>query len=142
MLPYPNIDPVLIAFGPLQIRWYGVMYLLGFIFSYFFVRYQLTRQKALLLTKEQLLDLYFYLILGLVFGARLGYILFYNLKDYLQQPLGAGGGLARRHVLSRRNGGSPAGRLVVLSKKKDFFIILGRPGCGYGPHRFRVGSSG
>ena len=62
------------------------MYLLGFIFSYFFVRYQLTRQKALLLTKEQLLDLYFYLILGLVFGARLGYILFYNLKDYLQHP--------------------------------------------------------
>jgi phosphatidylglycerol:prolipoprotein diacylglycerol transferase len=86
MLPYPNIDPVLIAFGPLQIRWYGVMYLLGFIFSYFFVRYQLTRQKALLLTKEQLLDLYFYLILGLIIGARLGYILFYNLKEYLEQP--------------------------------------------------------
>lgn len=86
MLPYPNIDPVLIAFGPFQIRWYGVMYLLGFIISYFLVRYQLTRQKAILMTKEQLLDLYFYLILGLVFGARLGYILFYNLKDYLQHP--------------------------------------------------------
>jgi phosphatidylglycerol---prolipoprotein diacylglyceryl transferase len=86
MLSYPNIDPVLIAFGPFQIRWYGVMYLLGFLFSYFIVRYQLTRQKALLLTKEQLLDLYFYLILGLVLGARLGYVLFYNLREYLQNP--------------------------------------------------------
>jgi phosphatidylglycerol---prolipoprotein diacylglyceryl transferase len=86
MLPYPNIDPVLIALGPLQIRWYGVMYLLGFIFSYLIVRYQLTRQKVLLMSKDQVLDLYFYLILGLVLGARLGYILFYNLKEYLQTP--------------------------------------------------------
>ena len=57
MLPYPNINPVLIAFGPLQIRWYGIMYLLGFLFSYLLVRYQLARQKSKLLTKEQLLDL-------------------------------------------------------------------------------------
>jgi phosphatidylglycerol---prolipoprotein diacylglyceryl transferase len=86
MLSYPDIDPVLIAFGPFQVRWYGVMYLLGFLFSYLIVRYQLTRQKALLLTKEQLLDLYFYMILGLVLGARLGYVLFYNLREYLQNP--------------------------------------------------------
>ncbi len=86
MLPYPNIDPVLIAFGPLQIRWYGIMYLLGFLFSYMLVHYQLARQKTKLLTNEQLLDLYFYLILGLILGARLGYILFYNLKEYLQHP--------------------------------------------------------
>ncbi|MBA4394982.1 MAG: prolipoprotein diacylglyceryl transferase, partial [Desulfobacca sp.] len=32
MLPFPNIDPVLVAFGPLQVRWYGLMYLLGFLF--------------------------------------------------------------------------------------------------------------
>jgi phosphatidylglycerol---prolipoprotein diacylglyceryl transferase len=86
MLPYPNIDPVLIAFGPFQIRWYGMMYLLGFVCSYFIVRYQLSRQKAFLLTQDQLLDLYFYLILGLVLGARLGYVLFYNLQEYLQTP--------------------------------------------------------
>lgn len=86
MLPYPNIDPVLIALGPFQIRWYGVMYLLGFIFSYGLVRYQLARQKAVSLTREQVFDLYFFLILGLVLGARVGYILFYNLRDYLQHP--------------------------------------------------------
>jgi len=87
MLPYPNIDPVLIGFGPLQIRWYGLMYLLGFLFSYLVVRYQLARQKSPLLSKDQLLDLYFYLVLGLILGARLGYVLFYNLKEYWQHPL-------------------------------------------------------
>jgi len=87
MLPYPNINPVLIAFGPFQIRWYGMMYLLGAVFSYLLVRYQLARQKAPLLTKEQMLDFYFYLVLGLIIGARLGYILFYNFKEYLQHPL-------------------------------------------------------
>jgi phosphatidylglycerol---prolipoprotein diacylglyceryl transferase len=87
MLPFPNIDPVLISFGPLQIRWYGLMYLFGFLFSYLLVKFQLARQKPPLLSTDQLLDLYFYLILGLILGARLGYVFFYNLKEYLQHPL-------------------------------------------------------
>jgi phosphatidylglycerol:prolipoprotein diacylglycerol transferase len=86
MLPFPNIDPVLISVGPLQVRWYGLMYLLGFLFSYLMVKLQLARQKSPLLSADQLLDLYFYLILGLILGARLGYIFFYNFKEYLQHP--------------------------------------------------------
>jgi phosphatidylglycerol:prolipoprotein diacylglycerol transferase len=81
------MDPVLVSFGPFQIRWYGLMYLLGFFLSFLLVRYQLARQKTPLLNKEKLLDLYFYLVLGLVIGARLGYILFYNFKEYLHNPL-------------------------------------------------------
>lgn len=87
MLPFPNIDPVLIAVGPLQIRWYGLMYVLGFLASFLLVRYQLSRQKEPLLDKDQVLDLYFYLILGLILGARLGYILFYNFNSYIENPL-------------------------------------------------------
>jgi phosphatidylglycerol---prolipoprotein diacylglyceryl transferase len=87
MIPYPNIDPVLISIGPLQIRWYGLMYIMGFLFSYLLVRFQLNRQKEPLLSKDQVLDLYFYLILGLIIGARLGYVVFYNLKAYLNNPL-------------------------------------------------------
>ncbi|MBA4394375.1 MAG: prolipoprotein diacylglyceryl transferase, partial [Desulfobacca sp.] len=45
------------------------------------------RQKPPLLSTDQVLDLYFYLILGLILGARLGYCLFYNFKEYLQSPL-------------------------------------------------------
>lgn len=87
MLPYPRIDPVLVSFGPFQIRWYGLMYLFGFFFSFLLVRRQLAHQKNPLLSKERVLDLYFYLVLGLVIGARLGYVLFYNLREYLQNPL-------------------------------------------------------
>jgi phosphatidylglycerol:prolipoprotein diacylglycerol transferase len=87
MLPYPDIDPVLISLGPFQVRWYGLMYLFGFFFSFLLVRFQLSRQKDPLLNKEKVLDLYFYLVLGLVIGARLGYILFYNFKEYLHNPL-------------------------------------------------------
>lgn len=84
MIPYPNINPVIVKIGPLSLRWYGLMYLLGFVASYFLVRYQLLKKK-----KFQHLDidgLYLYLIIGLILGARLGYILFYNLGYYLQNP--------------------------------------------------------
>lgn len=87
MLPFPNIDPVLVSLGPVQIRWYGLMYILGFFCSYLLVRFQLARQKNPVLTKDQVQDLFFYLILGLILGARIGYVLFYNLKEYLQHPL-------------------------------------------------------
>jgi phosphatidylglycerol---prolipoprotein diacylglyceryl transferase len=87
MVPYPNINPILISIGPLQIRWYGLMYIMGFLFSFLLVRFQLARQKTALLTKDQVLDLYFYLILGLILGARLGYVLFYNFKAYIENPL-------------------------------------------------------
>lgn len=84
MIQYPNIDPVIFKIGPLALRWYGLMYLLGFVASYLLVRFQLQKKK-----KFQNLDidgLYLYLIIGLILGARLGYILFYNLGYYLQNP--------------------------------------------------------
>jgi len=87
MIPFPNIDPVLVSFGPLKIRWYGLMYIMGFLFSYLLLRFQLKRQKEPLLSQDQVLDLFFYLILGLIIGARLGYVVFYNLKAYIKDPL-------------------------------------------------------
>jgi phosphatidylglycerol:prolipoprotein diacylglycerol transferase len=87
MIPFPNIDPVLISLGPLKIRWYGLMYIMGFLFSYLLVRFQLRRQKEPLLSDDQVLDLFFYLILGLIIGARLGYVVFYNLGAYIKNPL-------------------------------------------------------
>ena len=86
MLPYPNIDPVIFSFGPLQVRWYGLMYILGFIAAYLLVRYQ-----ARLFSWKQMLkhldNLNLALIAGVILGGRLGYILFYNLSYYLQHPL-------------------------------------------------------
>jgi phosphatidylglycerol:prolipoprotein diacylglycerol transferase len=81
-----NIDPILIQVGPIRLSWYGMMYVLGFVISYLLVRYQMKR-KDFGVSKQEVEDLYFYLILGLVIGARLGYVLFYDLKMYLSDPL-------------------------------------------------------
>lgn len=86
MLPYPNISPEIIKIGPLSIRWYGLMYLIGFISSYLIVKREVKR-RGLRVEKDFLENLYFYLILGLLIGARLGYVLFYNLSYYIQNPL-------------------------------------------------------
>jgi phosphatidylglycerol:prolipoprotein diacylglycerol transferase len=82
---YLFIDPVLLRLGPLEIRWYGTMYLLGFIVAYFIIKSELRRRKGPI-PVEQADDLLFYLILGLLIGARLGYVLFYNLPVYLAAP--------------------------------------------------------
>jgi len=93
MVQFPNIDPVIVQIGPLAIRWYGLMYLFGFLSSYLLVRYQLSHparpgasgQAGL---PDGFLDkLFTSLIIGLVIGARLGYVLFYDLRAYLAAPL-------------------------------------------------------
>ena len=81
-----NIDPILIELGPIRLSWYGLMYVFGFMASYFIVRYQM-KKKDFGVSKQEVEDFYFYLILGLIIGARLGYILFYDLKMYLGDPL-------------------------------------------------------
>jgi phosphatidylglycerol:prolipoprotein diacylglycerol transferase len=81
-----NIDPILLELGPIRLSWYGLMYVFGFFISYLLVRYQM-RRKEFGISKQEVENLYFYLILGLMVGARLGYVLFYDLKMYLADPL-------------------------------------------------------
>ncbi len=88
-MTYPHIDPVLIHIGPLQVRWYGLMYVIGFLAAYLLLRHQ-EKARPIGLSPDLLQDLIFYLVVGLVIGARLGYILFYqymNLIDYIRHPL-------------------------------------------------------
>ena len=86
MIPFPDIKPYIIKIGPLQIRWYSLMYLIGFICSYLLVKFQI-KKKKLPIKKQAVDDVYFYLFLGLLIGARLGYVLFYNFSEYLRDPL-------------------------------------------------------
>jgi phosphatidylglycerol:prolipoprotein diacylglycerol transferase len=81
-----NIDPILIELGPIRVSWYGLMYVFGFLASYLLVRYQM-RRRDFGVTKIEVENLYFYLILGLIIGARLGYVLFYDLQMYLSDLL-------------------------------------------------------
>lgn len=84
-MPFPSIDPVFLRLGPLQFRWYGLMYVLGFIISYFIIRGEV-RRRRLELDTEAVADLIFFLAVGVVLGGRLGYVLFYDLAAYLAKP--------------------------------------------------------
>lgn len=86
MLTYPQIDPVLLDLGPVQIHWYGVMYLIAFSLAWWLSLLR-ARRPGSPLREEQLADLIFYGALGAVLGGRLGYVLFYNFSVYLADPL-------------------------------------------------------
>ena len=85
-LQFPNIDPVFLRIGPVQLRWYGLMYMISFIAGYFLLK-RLVKMKKLAMTTDDLYDLLFFLILGVMVGGRLGYVLFYDLGSYIQRPI-------------------------------------------------------
>ena len=85
-IPFPNIDPVFLSIGPVQLRWYGLMYMLSFIIGFFLLR-KYSKERKLELTTDDLYDLLFFLILGVMVGGRLGYVLFYDLPAYISDPL-------------------------------------------------------
>lgn len=86
MLTYPQIDPVIFQIGPLAVRWYGLMYLGGFLFASFWIG-RLAPRRGLEFDKDRLSDLLFYGVLGVILGGRLGYVFFYNAGYFVEHPL-------------------------------------------------------
>src|SRR5437870_13223723 len=70
-IPYPNIDPVFLRIGPVQLRWYGLMYMLSFIIGFFVLR-RLAKYRKLSLSTDDLYDLLFYFIFGVSICCSLG----------------------------------------------------------------------
>ena len=84
---HPQFDPVAIHLGSFGVHWYGLMYLTGFLGFLLLGKYQI-KQKPWFGWKAQMLDdALFYGALGVILGGRLGYVLFYQLGDYIQHPL-------------------------------------------------------
>jgi len=81
---YPAIDPVALSLGPVQIHWYGLMYLLGFVGAWWLGRVRAERYGW---TVTEVEDLLFYGAIGVIVGGRLGYALFYDLPNNLDNPL-------------------------------------------------------
>ncbi|MDZ7667470.1 MAG: prolipoprotein diacylglyceryl transferase [Desulfotignum sp.] len=79
-----NVDPVIFAIGPLQPRWYGLLFALAFILGYHLMQWMYTREK---MPRQNLDLLSIYLIAGTIIGARLGHCLFYDPSYYLGNPL-------------------------------------------------------
>jgi phosphatidylglycerol:prolipoprotein diacylglycerol transferase len=86
MLTYPEIDPVIFSIGFLKIRWYGLMYVIGFLFAWWLARRRCKSADSPI-TAEQVDDLIFYGMLGVILGGRIGYALVYGSEQLFSDPL-------------------------------------------------------
>ncbi|KZC99493.1 prolipoprotein diacylglyceryl transferase [Thalassospira sp. MCCC 1A02898] len=84
-LAFPAIDPIAISIGPIAIRWYALAYIAGLLLGWKYVVYYCTKTPNIM-SKRDVDDLLFWATLGVILGGRLGYILFYNLDYYLDNP--------------------------------------------------------
>jgi phosphatidylglycerol:prolipoprotein diacylglycerol transferase len=85
MIPYPHFDPVALAIGPLKVRWYGLMYVMGFLAAW-----QLAKRRSLTAvppwTELDIDDFLFFTVFGVILGGRLGYLLFYGQQALAEDP--------------------------------------------------------
>src|SRR3989338_10889466 len=81
-----DINPILLKLGFLEIRYYGLFYVIGFILTYFMLDW-LAKKKNIALTKDDIADLLLYTVIGMLAGSRLFYALVYNFAYYLENPL-------------------------------------------------------
>jgi phosphatidylglycerol:prolipoprotein diacylglycerol transferase len=82
-----NIDPIIFQIGSFRLQYYGLMYLVAFGLTYGLAIYRIHRQERWALSKDHLQGFMTALIIGVILGARLGYVLFYNFSYYLHHPL-------------------------------------------------------
>lgn len=87
MLVHPQFDSVAVQIGPIAVRWYGLMYLVGFIAVLLLGRRRAARRPELNWKASDLDDIVFYGVIGTVIGGRIGYVLFYKLSEYMADPL-------------------------------------------------------
>ena len=79
-----NFDPIALQIFSLEIRWYSLAYILGIILGWIYCKTKLIKDSYILSLFD---DFITYLIIGIILGGRLGYVLFYNLKYYLENPV-------------------------------------------------------
>ncbi len=82
-----HISPVIFEIGSFKLQYYGLMYIVAFAITYFLVLRRVKNEERFMMTSDQVKDATTFLILGLIVGARLGYVLFYNPSHYLKHPL-------------------------------------------------------
>ncbi len=91
-LAFPNIDPVIFSIGPLAVHWYGLGYVVGIMFAWWYGKKLLRNHRLWAnnqppMKPEALDDFVIWAALGVVLGGRIGYVLFYNFSYYLSNPL-------------------------------------------------------
>ncbi len=86
MLTFPDIDPIIFSIGPLAVRWYGLMYVVGFVLGWWLARRRSIKPWSII-KPDQVDDLAFYVMLGVILGGRIGYALFYGTDQLFSDPL-------------------------------------------------------
>lgn len=86
MLMHPNFDPIALQLGPLAIRWYALSYIVAFALFIWLGRRRI-KQGNTVFTNDMLDDLLTYGVIGVILGGRIGYVLFYNFAQYMNNPL-------------------------------------------------------
>lgn len=86
-IPFPEIDPIALQLGPLAIRWYALAYLAGFIGGWVYGGWLADLDRDRRPSREDIDNLLPWMVLGVILGGRIGYVLFYNLGYYIENPL-------------------------------------------------------
>jgi phosphatidylglycerol:prolipoprotein diacylglycerol transferase len=86
MLQYPGFNPIAFELGPVKVHWYGVMYLLGFAAAWALARVRAAKPGSTWKPND-VDDLIFFVMLGVILGGRIGYVLFYGLSFWANDPL-------------------------------------------------------
>ncbi|MFC1703534.1 prolipoprotein diacylglyceryl transferase [Candidatus Omnitrophota bacterium] len=81
-----NIQPVIFSIGPMQVRWYGLMYIAAFLTVYLIVLYRIKTERFQY-DRDTIIDFLFWAMLGVFIGGRFGYVVFYDLSYFLAHPL-------------------------------------------------------
>jgi phosphatidylglycerol---prolipoprotein diacylglyceryl transferase len=91
ILTYPEINPVLISIGPFSVRWYALAYIVGILAGWYYARIIIASKRLwggpAPLTVTDFDDFIIWITVGIIFGGRIGYVLFYNLGYFAAHPL-------------------------------------------------------
>ena len=127
-----NLDPIALDLGFFQIRWYSLAYLAGIVIGYIYLL-RLVKQPGSPMARRHADDFVFYVTLGIILGGRLGYVLFYKLSDYVDNPLSIlrlwDGGMSFHGGLI----GSTLAVLYLARKNKLSFLRVGDYAAFCGP---------
>jgi phosphatidylglycerol---prolipoprotein diacylglyceryl transferase len=86
MFQYPKMDPIALSLGPVQVHWYGIMYVIGFAFAWWLARRQAARPGSTW-NADDVDDVIFWAMLGVIIGGRIGYVLVYGFDLLKADPL-------------------------------------------------------
>ncbi len=145
VIPFPEIDPIAISIGPLDVRWYGLSYVAGLLLGWLYIRHLLNSPKLwpndnAPFPVSKVDDLLIYMTLGVILGGRLGYVFFYNPGFYLANPLEIfqvwKGGMAFHGALvgsavaiwlfAKRNGINPLSVMDLTAAATPIGLFFGR----------------